>query len=74
MFRKKESYSSRPKGRRITCRPNGQCVYALFLKHGTVHLISTGSINGMAFKVNNIFKAREIVKSVFKTERLSGCL
>ena len=39
-----------------------------------MHLISTGSINGVAFKVNNIFKAREIVKSVFKIERLSGCL
>ena len=58
-------------GRRMTCRPNEQCgcVYVVVLKHGTVHLISTGSVNGVAFKVNNIFKARQIVKSVFKTER-----
>lgn len=44
-------------------------MYVVVLKYGMVYLILIGFVNGVVFKVNNIFKVREIVKSVFKIER-----
>ena len=53
----------------LTTKRTNECVHVLFLKHGKVHLISTGSTNGAAFKENIILKPK---KSSVLTERLSG--